>query len=97
MKTDDEIQAEITALQDIRPRVRPRSAFGDDNIAKLDAQVAVLQNHLDTRKIYDTFEHDDEALMAALDARQWLDGESDIEHLAEDWPLREESAIAEME
>ena len=90
MKTQKEITKQIKALKAIRPKVRPRSAFGTDNIAQLDAQVDVLENDLDNNEIYEKYDHsgiDEETLMGALDARQWMEGESDIENLAEGWPL----------
>jgi hypothetical protein len=42
MKTADQIQSEIQKLQVIRPRVRKTNAFGQDNHAAIDAQIAVL-------------------------------------------------------
>ena len=91
MKTDKEVKEEIKALKTIRPKVRPHSAFGTDNLALLDAQVIVLEENLSSAEIFDRYDHsgiDEEILMAAEDARQWLEGESDIEKLSEDWPLK---------
>ena len=93
MKSKEEIQNEIRALKEIRPKVRPTSMLGDDNLAALDAQVDVLENKLDDNDIYDKYDHVDSSeyvLENALDARSWRDGASDIEHLAEDWPLKSE-------
>jgi len=95
MKTQKEIQSEIKALKSIRSKVRSRSVcvFDADNLAQLDAQVAVLENNLDDDEIYDRYDHsgmDEEVLMAAQDARQWIEGESDIEKLSEGWPMNNE-------
>jgi len=90
-KTQKEVEAEIKALQEIRPKVRPRSAFGTDNIQQLDAQIKVLEEDLENDEIYNEFDHsgiDEETLMAALDARQWIDGESGEENLHSGYPMK---------
>ena len=94
MKTKDQIKKEIEALKTVRPNVRPRSAFGDDNLAQLDAQVAVLENDWDNNDIYDEYDRaglSEEILSSALCARQWMDDEEDpdCEGLACEWPLKE--------
>ena len=89
-KTEKEIKKEIKALKAIRPKVRPFSAFGDDNLAQLDAQVVVLEEDLDNNEIYDRYDHSgisEEIISAALEARNWIDGESEDESLAEGMPL----------
>jgi len=90
MKTKKEIQTEIKALKAVRPKVRPYSAFGDNNLEQLDAQVDVLENNLDNNEIYNKYDrsqYSEETVSAALDARQWIDGESEVESLAEGYPL----------
>lgn len=90
MKTKEEIDKQITALKEIRPKVRPHSAFGDDNLAALDAQVDVLENSLDSADIYERYDHsgmDEEILTTALYALDWLNGDANVDDLAEDWPL----------
>lgn len=92
MKTKEQITKEIEALKTVRPNVRPRSAFGDDNLAQLDAQITVLENNWDNNEIYDEYDHaglSEEILSSALYARQWIDGEND-DDLAEGWPLKKE-------
>lgn len=91
MKSKKEIHKEIKALKDIRPKVRPRSAFGTDNLEQLDAQVDVLENNLGNEEIYDKYDRckfGEETFSAALDARQWIEGKSEEESLAEDYPLK---------
>ena len=90
MKTQKEIEKQITALKEIRPKVRPYSVFGDSNLDKLDAQIKVLEEDMDSDEVYDEWpgeEKDMETRMAADDAIAWRDGESEIEDLAADWPL----------
>ena len=83
-------KAEIKALEDIKPKVRKMSGFGDDNHSKIDAEIAVLKEDLDEDAIYDRWPADDEGgdnpaeLDSALGARRWMDGEEDT-GLAESW------------
>jgi len=91
MKTKKEIEKQIKALKDVRPKIVPRSAFGDDNLAQIDAQIAVLKENMDIDDIYSKYDHSgvsEETLDAAQTAREWRDGDSDIEDLAADWPLK---------
>lgn len=91
MKTAKEIKTQIAALKKVRPKVRPHSIFGTDNLAQLDAQVYVLENLSDNNDIYDEYDHsgiDEEILSAALEARQWLNGESESDDLATGYPLQ---------
>jgi len=97
MKTEEQIKIEIEALKTIRPNVIPTSLFGDDNLAAIDAQIAVLEDDMDNDDIYDTYDHCDSQesiLESALQARQWIDDEedSDCEGLACEWPLRKEDS-----
>ena len=92
MKTQEEIKKEIEALKAVRPKVRPFSIFGDDNLANLDAQVDVLEHDLDSDDIYERYDHaaaSEYVLEGALYARDWMDGERDEDSLAEDYPLKE--------
>lgn len=93
MKTQEEIKKEIEALKAIRPKVKPHSIFGDDNLAMLDAQVDVLENGLDPDDICDRYDRagaSERVLEGALEADNWRDGNSEIDSLAEDMPLKEE-------
>jgi len=89
-KTQAEIDAQIKALKVVRPKVKPYSAFGDDHLRNLDAQIKVLEDDMDSDDVWDEWpdeEGDVGTRMSAEDAVSWRDGESDIEDLAEDWPL----------
>lgn len=94
MKTQEGIKKEIEALKAVRPKVRPTTYFGDDNLAAIDAQINVLENYLDGDEI-DTEYGDDNnisnELEAARRARDWMDNinPDEDESLAEDWPLKE--------
>lgn len=90
-KTQVEIDEQIKKLKAIRPKIRPHSIFGDSNLDKLDAQVKVLEEDMESDEVWDEWareEADAEIRMAADDAVRWRDGESDIEDLAEDWPMK---------
>lgn len=92
MKTEEEIKKEIKALKAVRPKVRPHSMFGDDNLAALDAQVDVLENDLDNDDIHDKYDHvgsSEYVFESALHARDWVD-ENETESLAGGWPLKSE-------
>ncbi|HUW45774.1 MAG TPA: hypothetical protein VMW50_08260 [Dehalococcoidia bacterium] len=92
MKTPAEIKIQIEALKKVRPKVRPYSVFGTDNLVQLDAQIDVLENNLDSTDIFDKYGHsgiDEEVVPAALEARQWIDGDSEFDDLASGYPLEE--------
>lgn len=90
IKTQEEIDEQIAALKEIRPKVKPYSFFGDDNLAKLDAQIKVLEEDMDSDEVWDEWpeeEKDVEIRMAADEAVVWRDSELDVDNLADDWPL----------
>lgn len=90
-KTQEEINEQVEKLKAIRPKVKPYSAFGDDNLAKLDAQVKVLEEDMDSDDVWDEWPRDEadmETRMAADDAINWRDDNSSGEDdLAKDWPM----------
>lgn len=89
-RTQEEIKQQIAKLKEIRPKVRPYTAFGDSNLVKLDAQVKVLEENMDSDDIWDEWpeeEADMDIRMTAEEAANWLVGESEHDDLAEDWPL----------
>ncbi len=83
--TQETIQAEIRTLSLLQPTIRATSAFGDDNRAAVDAQVTVLNENMSRDDIYARFGDTGYITDSALDARDWLDGESDSELLSENW------------
>ncbi len=76
-RTQEQIQAEIKKLQEMKPKVRRRTAFGDDNHAAIDADIAVLKDDLDLDDIYDAYEDNQHSVDSAMYAREWLDGNED--------------------
>lgn len=94
MKIQKEIDVEIEALKTVRSKVRPRSMFGDDNLGAVDAQIKVLEENLDNDDVYSKFDvasSSEYILDAALEASRWINGESESDSLATEWPLKEEN------
>ena len=93
--TPDEIKKEIKVLKNYRERIRPTSMFGDDHKASIGAQIEVLEKNLSDDRIYDLYEPSEEEQMEnaastssldnALEARRWLDGESEDGSPSEAW------------
>jgi len=78
MRSQEEINAEIAKLKEMKPTVRHFTAFHDDNHEAIDAQIRVLEKGMTEDEIYDHWdraEADEHARSAALDAQQWRDGE----------------------
>jgi hypothetical protein len=80
--TNKQVQKEIDTLREYKPRIVQFSAFGDDNHAKIDVEIEVLEKHLggDTMDDYDIDDKldegdwtDDEA-SSARDIVSWLKG-----------------------
>jgi hypothetical protein len=85
--TDKQIKTEIAKLEKMKPRVRHYSGFGDDHHAAIDAQLEVLKDNLSDEEIEWRMDSDmtaEEELWkenqrdAALEARNWLEGEEKI-------------------
>ena len=80
-KTEDQINAEITALVTLKPKVRQHTTFGDDNHAAIEAQLAVLRERMSSDDVYSTYgdedadEFDQHTFDAALSAHDWMTGE----------------------
>jgi hypothetical protein len=76
-RTAKQIRAEIETLQEMKPKVRRYSGFGEDNHAILDAQVRVLEEKMTDDQIWDAWpseEHDVEMGLSARDAMRWASG-----------------------
>ncbi len=90
MKTQKEIDAQIQRLKDVRPKVRPFSFFGTDNLECLDAMVRVLEQDMDSDDIWDRWDRDEEDFDVrsnADGALKWREGESEEDDLAQGFPL----------
>ena len=109
-KSESEISTEIAELLRIRDAVRKTSFFGENNRHAIDAQIAVLKSRMIEDEVHERFgseafedadeycEHD---FSNAMDALQWMQGESsDSEGLSpsELWmPLVDESLLPKKE
>lgn len=78
MKTEEQVTAEIAALQAIKPKVRQFTAFHDDNHAGIDAQIQVLTDRMDSEQVHDKYllaaGAGDHVFFEALHASDWLYG-----------------------
>lgn len=85
LPTPEQVAQEIEKLVAMKPTVRRTSMFGDNHHAAIDAQVEVLRGRLTEEAIYlrygDPLDDDPDqpqnVVESALEARQWLDGESE--------------------
>lgn len=87
--TPEQVAQEIAALQEIKPKIRRHSFFGDDNHEAVDAQIAVLENLYDEDEVYERYEDPDNpddrnVLDSALEAVYWLEGQTE-QSLVEGW------------
>ena len=71
------IEKEIATLRGYIPRVRPTTAFGDSNTDAIGAQVKVLADLMDNDEIYDTWGDDERVCGVAIEALEWLKGNSE--------------------
>lgn len=80
--TDDQITEEIRLLTQLKNVVPEKTFFGDDNHKGIDAQIQVLSSSMTTNRIYDLWGQEDDdtfdqhTLDLALDAHQWMEGDS---------------------
>jgi len=86
MRSQEEIQTVVQALQELKPIIRRKAFFGDDNWEKIDAQIYVLQEDIDEDEIFDRYTKDDDLDIrdAAFDAYAWKTGDDEID-LILDW------------
>lgn len=87
MRSDKEIKDQIARLQAVKKRVQRRNFFGEDNHAKIDAEITVLEERLTENDCFDRTaeegEDDDSKEWdwntgeSARDAAMWLAGDSD--------------------
>ena len=90
-KSQAEIDEQIKKLEAIRDKIKPTNYFGVSNLDKLDAQIKVLNEDMDSDEIWDEWPVEEshvEIRMSADEARSWIDGESEIEDLATNWPMK---------
>ena len=85
-KTDKQIEVMVAKMKKLRPKVRPHSAFGDDNLKHFDAVVSVLQERKDDDDIAVLMDYDYDAWTVADNAIKWMRGEEVEEAPDEGWP-----------
>lgn len=83
--TDQQIKAEIKALQELKKTIPKKTFFGDDNHERLDAQIEVLENRMTEKQIENRFyvdetsedyhEGDNDLWSHAGEAHRWMVGE----------------------
>ncbi|MEI8289551.1 MAG: hypothetical protein WCH99_08750 [Verrucomicrobiota bacterium] len=76
--TRKEIEVEIAALKEIKPKIKQFSYFGDDNHAAIDAQISVLELETSNEEIdekRDSGEWSNHEADSAIHALEWMDGD----------------------
>ena len=87
-KTEEQVKAEAELLSSMKTRIRRYSFFGDDNWAKIDVQIAVLESSLDEDELNDYVDNQQEELdltddqkyelsSVGFEAIEWRDGTLD--------------------
>lgn len=102
MRTQQEIDREIAALERNRARLPERDFFGGNNYEKTDAMLRVLREKMSTEEVNaewyadesaeDYNENDNDTWRAADQAREWLEGSSD-EPLADEQDYEPAKAV----
>ena|ERR1035437_8595417 len=80
--TEEQIAAEILWLETHKSRIPRETAFGDDNHAAIDAQIAALRERMTEDEILDGGaaggkDWDNREMENARDAALWMEGEED--------------------
>lgn len=86
--TQEQIDAEIKKLEELKPRVRQFTTFHDDNRAAIEIQLQALRDEIGEEELYDLLEEEDitqHEYDAATEAFNWLKGVGESETLSEEW------------
>lgn len=79
-KTEEQIAAEVAALEAVKLKMRQFNGFGDNVHAAIEAQLEVLRQCMDHDDVYDAYgdeeseEFNQHTLDAALNAHDWMVG-----------------------
>lgn len=85
-QTQESITAEIAKLKEMKPRVRAKTAFGDDNHRAIETQIRVLSERMTSDEADEKYgEAVDHIRDNAMEAAHWLDGESSDGSPSENW------------
>ena len=82
--TVEQVQQEIAALKEIKPRVRRYTFFGDDNHDAIDAQIETLEQGYDEDDLDREWEEDEHIYQSAREALDWKNGYAET-GLADSW------------
>ena len=89
VKNQEQVEQELAKLREMKPKVRRRTMFGDNNHEAIEAQIEVLDEDLTDDDVYDRLITEDEetgdtegewtqhVVDAALRVIQWRDGEEE--------------------
>lgn len=80
MKSPKEVAEEVSALKEMKPKVRKFSIFYDNHHAAIEAQIEVLEDKLDESEIFsklDSGEWTEHQRESASEALAWLNEEAD--------------------
>lgn len=84
MKSKTEIDAEIAALKEVKPKVPHFNAFREDNHAAINAQILVLERQMNDKTVFIVFD-DSNYLWAAEEALDWMNGEPESAAPSKNW------------
>lgn len=76
MQTTKQVDEEVSRLKALRSQIPPTTFFGGNNLAQLDAEIAVLERDLDEDDINSIYK-DQDINSRAYDVIQWRYGYSD--------------------
>lgn len=86
MRPQEEIDEEIKILEEMKPKVRHYTAFGDDNHKAIEFQIRVLQEKMTSEKIYDRFDADETHMLdSAIEAWEWMNDEPENVRPSDEW------------
>ena len=89
-RTQEEIEAEVQKLRDLKPRVRPTTIFGDSNTAAIQAQITALEERWPESLAYATYEDGETWELPregelVIDAIHWANSDDGIDAPSLGW------------
>jgi hypothetical protein len=76
-KSQEEVQAEIRALEACKEYIPRRTMFGDDNHRKVELQIEYLRGDIDVTADDEWNEYSDDEQSSIMQAKDWEDGQLD--------------------
>jgi hypothetical protein len=90
--THEQVEQEVAALESLKDKVKPHTAFGDDNQKAVQLQIDVLQASLEGKNPDENYLEEEmglelgtHAYQSAREAVDWLNGTETEETLSEGW------------